>query len=221
MTERDDDDDDQVAAEIDSRAAALERHAAQATDAAYEAAARSAEARAVAWATNLAGERSVRAAVQARQELEDDEAAMAAYDAYEHALACQELEDDEMMMAAYDEYEDAQARREQEDEDAAMAAYDAYESGRSEQGGPTGGVASDEDAAAAESAVVDALAASVGQMVVATGVAGEAGMQGGGASGLVEVEGGRGNEPVQAAAAAEAGAIQVVVRVVRLARMGL
>ena len=59
----------------------------------------------------MAGERSVRAAVEARRELEDEEAAAAAYDAYESALARRELEDIN---------------------EAAVAAYDAYESGRSE-----------------------------------------------------------------------------------------
>ena len=83
----------------------------------------------------------------------------------------------------------------------------AYECGRSEQGGPSSGVASDEDAAAAGAAVVEALAASVGQMAVATGEAGEAGLQGGGASGLVEVEGGGGGEATEVAVAAVAVAV--------------
>ena len=190
----------QVAAATGSHAAALERRAALATDAAYEAAARSAEMQAVAWATDMAGERSVRAAMQARQELEDEEAAVAACEAYECVLACQETDDEEAAMAAYDAYVDTQARQEREDDDAAMAAYDAYENSRSEQGEPTGG----EDAAVAEVAAVDALVVGVGQMAVAASVADGAELQGGGAGGPMEVESGGGGEAEAVEAVAEA-----------------
>ena len=101
----------------------------------------------------------------------------------ESALACQELEDDE----------------------AVMAAYDAYESGWSEQGELSGGMTGDEDAAAEETEVADELATRMGQMAVVAGVAVEAELRDGGASGPMEVESGGGGEPVEAAAAAAAG----------------